>query len=300
MIKPPYLKSGDRVGIVSPARKISSDEVKSSVKILQRWGLEPVFGRHIFSSNHQFAGTDEQRAQDFQEFLDDINVKAILCARGGYGSVKIIDQLDFTKFCVHPKWIIGYSDITVFHQHIHQHYHIETIHGTMPINFPVDLKENESTNSLHLALFGGLKSYQFNQCKIVREGEVEAELVGGNLSMIYSLSGTISDIDTTGKILFIEDLDEYLYHIDRMIMNLKRGGKLEKLKALIIGGMNQMNDNAIPFGKSAEEIVLEAVKEYEFPVITSFPAGHIEPNYAFYLGRKVNLLAQDGVVQMNF
>lgn len=300
MIKPPYLKSGDRVGIVSPARKISSEEVKSSVKILQRWGLEPVFGRHIFSSKNQFAGTDEQRATDFQEFLDDLNVKAILCSRGGYGSVRIIDHLDFTKFCVHPKWIIGYSDITVFHQHIHQYYHIETIHGTMPINFPVDLQENQSTNSLRLALFGGLKSYEFHQCKIIREGIAEAELVGGNLSMIYSLSGTISDIDTKGKILFIEDLDEYLYHIDRMLMNLKRGGKLKHIKALIVGGMSQMNDNTIPYGKNAEEIIIEAVEEFDFPVITNFPAGHIEPNYALYFGRRVNLVAKDGEVQINF
>jgi len=287
MIKPPYLKPGDRVGLVSPARKISSAEVKSAVKVLQRWGLEPIFGRHIFSTNDQFAGSDEERASDIQEFLDDINVKAILSTRGGYGSVRIIDKLNFSKFKVHPKWFIGYSDITVFHNHIHSHFNIATLHATMPINFPDDLSENPSIKSLKDALFGELKGYVNNHCKILRGGKVNAPLVGGNLSMLYSLSGTKSDLDTRGKILFIEDLDEYLYHIDRMMMNLKRSGKLSNLKGLIVGGMSDMNDNTIPFGKTAEEIVWDAVKEYDFPVIMGFPAGHQEPNLALYFGADV-------------
>jgi len=300
MIRPPYLKQGDRVGLVSPARKISSAEVKAAVKILQRWDLGPVFGRHIFSKNNQFAGSDEDRASDIQEFLDDINVKAILSTRGGYGSVRIIKQLDFTKFKLHPKWFIGYSDITVFHNHIHTNFNIETLHATMPINFPKDLSENISVKSLKDALFGQLNSYEFSDCKIMRSGHAQAPLIGGNLSMIYSLSGTSSDIDTKGKILFIEDLDEYLYHIDRMMMNLKLSGKLEGLEGLIVGGMSDMNDNTVPFGKTAEEIIWDAVKEYDFPVIMGFPAGHQEPNRALYLGRTIQIQAGINQFILNF
>lgn len=300
MKRPPYLKPGDRIGLVSPARKTSSQEVKSAVKILQRWGLEPVFGRHIFSSHHQFGGNDTERASDIQEFLDDINVRAILSTRGGYGSVRIIDQLDFSKFKVHPKWLIGYSDITVFHSHIHQVLNIETIHATMPINFPTDIIENESIKSLKRALFGELDSYQIENCKVLREGNAKASIIGGNLSILYSLAGSPSDINTDGKILFIEDLDEYLYHVDRMIMNLKRSGKLNHLKALIIGGMNDMNDNTIPYGQSAKEIIWEAVKEYDYPVIFDFPSGHIEPNMAIYLGREIDLQAYNNELKISF
>ncbi len=300
MKRPSYLKQGDRIGLVSPARKISSQEVKSAVKILQRWGLEPVFGRHIFSSSHQFGGTDEERASDVQEFLDDINVKGILSTRGGYGSVKIIDKLDFSKFNVHPKWIIGYSDITVFHSHIHQVLGVETIHATMPINFPVDIVENESTSSLKQALFGELQAYQIKKCQVLRGGTAKAELVGGNLSILYSLTGSVSDINTDGKILFIEDLDEYLYHMDRMMMNLKRSGKLNKLKGLIVGGMNDMNDNTIPYGQSAKEIIWETVKEFNYPVVFDFPSGHIEPNQAIYLGRKIDFQAYENKLMIRF
>jgi len=300
MTRPPYLKQGDRVGLVSPARKISSAEVKAAVKALQRWDLEPVFGRHIFRVNNQLAGNDENRASDIQEFLDDINVKAILSTRGGYGSVRIIKQLDFTKFKLHPKWFIGYSDITVFHNHIHTHFNIETLHAIMPINFPKDFTESISVKSLKDALFGQLNSYEFSDCKIMRSGHTQAPLVGGNLSMIYSLSGTSSDIDTKGKILFIEDLDEYLYHIDRMMMNLKLSGKLDGLKGLIVGGMSDMNDNTIPFGKTAEEIIWDAVKEYNFPVIINFPSGHQEPNQALYLGREVEIKTDANKITLRF
>lgn len=300
MIRPPYLQPGDRIGLVSPARKISSAEVKAAVKVLQRWGLEPVFGRHIFSSHHQFAGSDEERAQDIQECLDDIQVKAILCTRGGYGSVRIIDQLDFSKFQIHPKWFIGYSDVTAFHSHIHSNFNIETIHGIMPINFPTDLTENSSVLSLKAALFGELDSYNCPESKVLREGITQAPLVGGNLSMLYSLMGSKSDIDTRGKILFIEDLDEYLYHMDRMMMNLKRGGKLEGLKGLIIGGMSDMNDNTVPYGKTAIEIIWEAVKEYDFPVIYNFPAGHMEKNNSLYMGREIQLIAENKELKLRF
>ena len=300
MIRPPYLKPGDRIGLVSPARKINSAQVKAAVKVLQRWGLEPVFGRHIFSAHHQFAGTDAQRASDFQEFMDDINVKAILCTRGGYGSVRIIDLLDFSKFKVHPKWIIGYSDVTVFHNHIHSNYQIETIHGIMPINFPTDFSENDSVLSLKKALFGDLAILETKDAKVLRNGKACAPLIGGNLSMLYSLMGTKSDIDSRGKILFMEDLDEYLYHMDRMMMNLKRAGKLAGLQGLIIGGMSDMNDNKVPYGQTALEIIWEAVKDYDFPVICNFPAGHLNPNLALYLGRKISLEAENDQLSLNF
>lgn len=300
MIRPPFLQQGDRIGLVSPSRKINSSEVKAAVKILQRWGLEPVFGRHIFSSHYQFAGNDEDRANDIQEFLDDINVKAILCTRGGYGSVRIIDQIDFSKFQIHPKWFIGYSDVTVFHNHIHSNFNIETIHGIMPINFPSDFTENLSVLSLKKALFGDLESYVCHDCRVLREGMAQAPLVGGNLSILYSLLGSKSDLDTHGKILFIEDLDEYLYHLDRMMMNLKRGDKLKGLKALIIGGMSDMNDNTIAFGSTAIEIIWDAVKDYDFPVIYNFSAGHLDPNLALYMGREIQLIAKKNEIMLSF
>lgn len=300
MIRPPYLKQGDRVGLVSPAGKINSAEVKAAVKVLQRWGLEPVFGRHIFSKQNQFAGSDDERASDIQEFLDDINVKAILSSRGGYGSIRIIDKLNFTRFKVHPKWLIGYSDFTVFHNHIHNNFQIETLHATMPINFPEDLSETLSMKKLKAALFGNLEEYSCTDCKVVREGLTQAPLIGGNLSVFYSLIGSSSDINTRGKILFIEDLDEYLYHIDRMMMNMKRSGKLAGLKGLIVGGMSDMNDNAIPFGKTAEEIIWDAVKDYNFPVVMNFPTGHQEPNQALFIGREIQMNAETNQFVIRF
>lgn len=292
MKTPPYLKEGDQIGLVSPARKISMDEIRPAIKMLQKWGLEPVFGNHIFSHDRQFGGTIKERASDFQYFLDNPGVKAIMATRGGYGSVQIIDHLDFKLFERFPKWLIGYSDFTVFHNHVNTVYEIETLHATMPINFDKEGKPNSATESLRLALFGEKVSYDFKPSKIGRTGEVEAEIIGGNLSIIYSLMGSKSSIDTDGKILFLEDLDEYLYHIDRMMTNLKRAGKLEKLAGLIVGGMNDMNDNTIPFGKTAEEIIEEQVAPYHFPVVFGFPAGHISDNRAILFGRKANLKVQ--------
>jgi len=301
MIKPPFLKKGDRIGIVSPAKTIKPAEVKAAVRVLQRWGLVPVFGRHLYSAKHQFAGSDDERTEDIQEFLDDNSIKAILSSRGGYGSARIIDHLDFSNFVEHPKWVIGYSDITVFHNHIHTHFNIETLHAVMPINFPLDFSENDAVKSLGRALFGDLSGYKlFDKCEILREGKAEGVLVGGNLSMLYSLSGTNSDINTKGKILFIEDLDEYLYHVDRMMMNLKKSGKLENLKGLIVGGMTDMNDNTIPFGATAEEIIWDAVKEYDYPVITHFPAGHQEENSALFLGAHIQIDAKESVFELSF
>jgi muramoyltetrapeptide carboxypeptidase len=288
MIQPSYLKKGDKIGIVSPARSITFEEVHPAIRFFQRYGLEVVLGSYVFSKHRQFAGTDDQRRKDLQQMLDDEKIRAIVCARGGYGTIRIIDKLDFTKFCEHPKWIVGFSDVTVLHTHIHQQFGIETLHAAMPVNIR-DEKQDDTLKTMMNALCGFQMAYAYGRTNLSREGTGQGLLVGGNLSILYSLMGSLSEPDTTGKILFIEDLDEYLYHIDRMMMNLKRAGKLEKLNGLIVGGMTKMNDNAIPFGLTANEIIAEAVKEYRYPVCFDFPAGHVEPNLALILGRKVTL-----------
>lgn len=286
---PSYLKRGDKIAIVAPARKINNSEISFAVKTFKNWGLEVVLGDNLFKSNNQFAGTDEERISDFQQMLDDPTVKAIIAARGGYGSVRIIDNLDFSKFIKNPKWIIGFSDITVFHSHFHTNFEIETLLALMPINFSDDEKSKASAESLRKAMFGEKISYSLNNSKYNRKGVVTGVLCGGNLSMLYSLIGSQSDINTEGKILFIEDVDEYLYHIDRMMMNLKRAGKFDKLAGLIVGSMNNMNDNKIAFGKTANEIISEHVFDYNYPVCFDFPAGHTKDNYTLILGREATL-----------
>ncbi|MEK6615045.1 MAG: LD-carboxypeptidase, partial [Bacteroidota bacterium] len=217
MISPPVLKKGDKIGIVAPARKISQEEIRFAMDTFHEWELEVVLGKKIFGTTNQYSGSDEQRAKDFQKMLDDDSIRAIISARGGYGTLRIIDQLDFSSFRKNPKWIIGYSDITVLHSHIHRNFGIETIHATMPINFH---KDEKSVETLRKTLFGEKLSYEILQHELNRRGESIGKLVGGNLSLLYALIGSKSDISTDGKILFIEDLDEYLYHIDRMMINL--------------------------------------------------------------------------------
>ncbi len=295
-IIPPYLQKGDTVAIVATARKISMEELQPAIDIINAWGLKVVLSKNIFCVDNQFAGTDEERAADMQWALDDNNIKSVICARGGYGTVRIIDKLDFTNFLKHPKWVVGYSDITVLHQHINQNFSIASLHATMPINFAVN---EEATESLRKALFGEELNYTIPAHSLNRAGEAIGELIGGNLSLIYALCGSKSDIDTKGKILFIEDLDEYLYHIDRMMMNLKRSGKLQNLTGLIVGGMSDMKDNTVPFGKTAEEIILDAVKEYNYPVCFNFPAGHIHRNLAMVMGREVCLSVSTNSVYLN-
>ena len=285
MRQPSFLKKGDKIGIIACARKISLTEIQPAIDILNAWGLEVVLSKNLFKTDNQFSGSDDERAEDLQMMLDDDSIKAVISARGGYGTMRIIDKIDFTHFKKHPKWIIGYSDITVLHSHLNN-FGIETIHATMPINF---MKNREATETLRKALFGEKLKYIIESHPLNRRGNTEAKLIGGNLSLLYALTGSISDIDTKGKILFIEDLDEYLYHVDRMMLNLKRSGKLEHLAGLVVGGMVDMKDNAIPFGKTAEEIILDAVKEYNYPVCFNFPAGHIDRNLALFLGRKAKL-----------
>jgi muramoyltetrapeptide carboxypeptidase len=296
MKTPQFLNKGDKVGIIATARKISKAEILPAAELLTKWGLEVVFGKHLFNENNQFAGTDEARAFDLQAMLDDDTVKAIIIARGGYGTVRIIDKIDFTNFIKQPKWIVGYSDVTVLHSHVHT-LNIETIHATMPINF---FKNEQATESLYSALFGKKLRYNVSPSSLNRLGQTQATLVGGNLSLIYSLMGSNSEVDTAGKILFIEDLDEYLYHVDRMMMTLKRAGKLTHLAGLIVGGMTDMKDNTIPFGKTAEELIFDAVKEYQYPVCFDFSAGHIDKNMALFLGRTISLEVKANEVKLTF
>lgn len=298
MISPTFLQKGDTVAIVSTARKISELEIKPALQLLENWGLKYVLGKTIGAEENQFAGSDDLRAADFQEMLDDPKIRAIWCARGGYGTVRIIDKLDFSKFKKIPKWIIGYSDITVLHSHIHN-FGIETLHAQMCLE--IQNKTAETSESIRKVLFG--KDYTIEMGRtdsFALLGIVKGALIGGNLSVLYSLCGSASEMNTEGKILFIEDLDEMLYHVDRMMMNLKRSGYLKSVKALVIGGMTEMKDNKVYFGRTAEEIIIDLVKEYNYPVITNFPAGHIMDNKALILGREIKIDIQQSQIKIQF
>ncbi len=287
--QPQSLQKGDLIIIVSPARKISLLEIKPFIKVLEKWGLNVLLGKNILKEDNQYSGTDKQRVEDFQFALDHKKSKAILCARGGYGSVRIIDKLDFTNFIKNPKWVIGYSDITVFHEHINQLYDISTLHATMPIDHK--RATPETFESLRKVLFGETYSIESKDVEIYKSAnnKIKGKIVGGNLSIIYSLLGSKSSINTDNKILFIEDLDEYLYHIDRIMQNLKRNGLLTNLKALLVGGMNDMNDNTIPFGKNAKEIILDICSEYKYPLIFNFPSGHIDDNRSIIFNKECEI-----------
>lgn len=289
LIQPPHLKKGDKIAIIASARKIALEELGAAISVFKSWGLDVVLGDNLFKQNNQFSGTDAERAADLQTALDDKSIKAVISARGGYGTMRIIDKIDFSGFIEQPKWVIGYSDITVLHSHIHT-LGIQTLHATMPINFS---KNEEAVETLMKTLFAKEFAYEFESSVFNKKGVAEAEVVGGNLSLLYALSGSISDVDTKGKILFMEDLDEYLYHIDRMLLNLQRAGKLRHLAGLLVGGMTDMKDNAIPFGKTAEEIIIDAVKEYDFPVCFNFPAGHVDRNLALVLGKRMKLVVDE-------
>ena len=297
MFKPEFLREGDKIAIVSTARKIENREIKDSLSIIKNWGLVPVIGSTIEKAEHQFAGSDQDRAVDFQNMLDDPEIKAIWCARGGYGTVRIIDQIDFAKFMKHPKWIIGYSDITVLHSHIHN-LGVATIHAPMPVDFHRGTKT--AIDAFKATVFGDSEGYSVETSKKNILGKASGQLVGGNLSILYSLCGSESAIDTTGKILCIEDLDEYLYHIDRMLQNLKRNGYFDNLAGLIVGGMKKMHDNNIPFGKKSKQIILDIVKTYDFPVAFKFPMGHIEDNRALVFGAEASLEVGTNQVELNY
>lgn len=289
MIAPQNLKKKDKVAIIATARKIYREELQPSIDLFQSWGLEVVLGKNIDKIYHQFAGCDEERASDMQEALDNPEIRAVFFARGGYGNVRIIDKLNFSGFIRNPKWIAGFSDVTVLHSHIHQCYGIETLHCTMAYSIYKTPNEPSSVQSMKKALFGEPLTYSFPSESLSRKGKARGNLAGGNLSILYSLTGSLSDIKTDGKILFIEDIDEYLYHIDRMMISLKRSGKLSRLAGLVVGDMTDMKDNEVKFGKNAYEIIAESVKEYDYPVWFGFPAGHADVNNALIFGREVSL-----------
>ena len=286
MITPPYLQKGDTVAILATARKHIVKSMQPTIDLLESWGLHVVIGKSIGLEENQLAGNDEQRAADLQEQLDNPNIKAIWCARGGYGTVRVVDLIDFTQFKKSPKWLVGFSDVTVLHNHLNTMGY-KSIHGIMPISLAKASKE--AIESLRLSLFGQPLQYAIDPHPMNRLGKATGELVGGNLSILYSVLGSPSAIDCTDKILYIEDLDEYLYHIDRMMMNLKRNGCLESLKGIIVGSMTDMKDNDIPWGKNALEIVQDVTKQYNIPVIFNFPAGHIHDNRALILGNNVTI-----------
>lgn len=288
MYQPAALKKGDKIGIVAPAGKIDPEKVGLAVNKLEEIGFKVVLGKHVFDEYNQFAGTDIHRLYDFQSMLNDPEIKAILCARGGYGSVRILEHIDFDWFIRNPKWIIGYSDITIFHTYINNILEIESLHSTMPVNFP-DTGENKSLTSMVNAIMGNVEDYEIESNKLNRVGNAEGELMGGNLSILYSLRGTKIDFETYEKILFIEDVGEELYHLDRMMQNLRLGDKLADIKGLIVGGMSDMKAGNPDFGKTAYQIINEAVQAYSYPVVYGFPAGHILENWALPLGRYVKL-----------
>jgi len=297
MKTPSYLKPNDKVAIVCCARKFSEKDAQPAIALLKNWGLIPVLGKTIGLDNFQLGGSDEERAADFQMQLDDPEIKAIWLARGGYGTVRIIDKLNFDKFLQNPKWIIGFSDITVFHSHLHN-LNVATIHGIMPFTVP-NTTEN-SIISLKKAVFGEPLSYEIPSNLNNKTGKATGNIVGGNLSIIYSLLGSQSSINTDNKILYIEDLDEYLYHIDRMMQNLKRNGYFENLKGLIVGGMTDMHDNSIPFGLDVKGIIKDITSEYNFPICFDFPAGHIPDNRSLRLGQEITLDVDRDRVKVTF
>ena len=287
---PNYLLPGDPIGICCPAGNITYEEIQPAVREIQNWGFTVRIGETVGKRDFTFGGTDEERIRDMQQMLDDPNLKAILCGRGGYGSIRIIDQLDFKRFAIHPKWIIGFSDITVIHAHLSKNYSIASLHSKMCNSFPEDWSQAEpvqidSILSIRKALTGEKMNYELPNHPSNKAGVAEGVLVGGNLKTIESLAGTKSDLITEGNILFVEDTGEYLYSIDRMFWNLKRTGKLDRLKGLIVGGFKiKPDDPGEEFAENLYSIVLQKLKEYNYPVCFDFPVGHQKNNYALKCG----------------
>ncbi|MDR2911357.1 MAG: LD-carboxypeptidase [Bacteroidales bacterium] len=288
MKTPPCIKPGSKIRIVSPAGKVDEKYIIPAVKWLQNNGYQTILGKNIFARHYQFAGTDSQRLYDLQTAIDDQETAVIICSRGGYGTVRIIDKLNFSALHSHPKWIVGFSDITILHACLNK-FGLTTVHGAMPRYFFEDGEPTENLRSLMQILTTGKISYYFENVKQNRTGKVNGELIGGNLSIISSLHGTKYEIETDGKILFLEDTSEYLYHIDRMIYQLKLAGKLDNLAGLIIGDFTNIKDNESPFGKTIHEIIDEAVQDHSFPVAYGFAAGHGEKNLALTFGGKWEL-----------
>lgn len=285
-IAPPSLQRGDKVAIVALASKLNPDDIQLAIQLMQdNWGLEVVIGESVNASYFGFAGTDEIRARDFQKMLDDTSIKAIFSARGGYGSSRIIDTIDFTIFKQSPKWVIGFSDITAVHSHI-QSLGFQSLHAPMPKTF---MKDDYSLETLRNFLFGENQKYEISGNELDRLGTAQGQITGGNLCLLAHLVGSQSDMNWDGKILFLEDVSEYLYNIDRMLIQLKRAGKLRNLKGLIAGSFTDSKENDEPFGKTPYEIIAEHVAEYNYPVSYGLPTGHDVANWTIPCGRVANL-----------
>jgi len=290
LITPPYLQKGDTIAIVAPAGILKNRQatIQKAKNLLESWGLCVILGDNLFKNGHHFAGSDRQRTSDFQKALDNTNIKAIWAARGGYGSVRILDRLNYEKFKKNPKWIIGYSDITAFHNHIHK-LGIETIHGMMATSLEENPEEiTQTVSSFKKALFGQEISYHIPSSEFNKKGIVEGQLVGGNLAILSSMLGSVSQLNTNGKVLFIEEIGEYKYSIDRMLQSLKRAGYFENVNGLIVGDISSIKKNSTKWGSSIEQLILDVVPE-NIPVLFDFPAGHNADNRALILGRKVKL-----------
>ena len=291
LIQPKYLKTGDSIAILAPAGVLIQREeiINQAKELVESWGLNVIIGDHVFNQDNHFSGTDEERTSDFQKALDNPSIKAIWCARGGYGSGRILDKLDYTNFRVSPKWIIGYSDITAFHSHVHN-LGIQTIHAMMGTSLSFNPEETElSIETFRKALFGEELSYNINSSEFNRKGEAEGILVGGNLSILQNMLGSVSQLNTDGKILFIEEIGEYKYHIDRMLQGLKRAGYFNNCKGLIIGDISNIKKNTTAWGSSIEQLILDVVKEFDFPVLFNFPAGHETDNRALLFGKIIKM-----------
>lgn len=297
IIIPPSLQKGDTIGIVSTASKIDREIVEQAVNFLKEEGFQTVLGKSIYNRHNQFAGTDQERTHDLQLMLDNSDIKTIVCSRGGYGSIRTIQNINWENFIKSPKWIVGFSDVTTLHSQLNR-LNIASIHGVMPRYFTENGTATQSYSTLNNAWLGNALHYNISPSEYNKQGISKGELVGGNLSILYSLRGTPYDLDTNNKILFIEDLSEQLYHLDRMMMNLKTGGLLSNLNGLIVGSFTGIKDNDTPFGKTVEEIILDAVLEYNYPVIFQFPAGHQKENYALKLGCPININVQKDRVQI--
>lgn len=290
---PPYLKRGSVIGITCPAGYVSNERVACALEVLQLWGFRIKVGYTVGNEHFYFSGTDEERLQDLQMMLDDPTVDAILMGRGGYGLSRIIDLLDFTTFIQKPKWVCGFSDITVLHNHIHAQLGIPTLHSPMCGAFTPESANSDYIKNFFAALTGESLFYHAPPSDFNRHGMAEGILTGGNLAILAHLTGSPSEADTDGKILFIEDIGEHLYQIDRLMLNLKRAGKLDRLKGLIVGSFTEVEDTERPFGQTVEEIISDKVKEYDYPVCFNFPCGHQEINYSLTLGMNHRLIVTE-------
>lgn len=302
IIQPPYLKAGDTVAIVAPSGilKNREREVQQAVDLLKSWGLYTVVGKHVFSKAEHFAGTDDERCEDIQNAMNDPKISAIWCARGGYGTVRILDKLDYTTFKEKPKWIIGYSDITALHNQLHNE-RFQSMHALMCVSLTKDLSEVQSSiDTFKAALFGNPINYNLEYSNYNREGEASGPLVGGNLTVLHTMLGSKESIDTAGKILFIEEIGEYKYHIDRMLQSMKRAGYFENCKGLLVGDMSKMRKNTTLWGTSVEQLILDALADYDFPIAFNMPAGHEKDNSALVLGRTVELKVSKGSTSVVF